>query len=206
MSLIYLIWGILIGLIMAAPIGPVNIICIRRAMTKGPMNSFVVGLGAAVADGFFGSLAAFGLAGLTQILKEINGWIEIVGASVLILIAVNLWLSHPHADDIKDTYKDRFKAAFGTFLLTMTNPLTVLGFVAIFISLGLGNMGDNYLNATLISLGILLGSSLWWALLSVGAARIANKLSDNHLEKINKISAAIIFCFGSLALIKNLIL
>lgn len=206
MSLIYLIWGILIGLIMAAPIGPVNIICIRRAMTKGPMNGFVVGLGAAVADGFFGSLAAFGLAGLTQILNDINGWLEMVGGSVLIFIAINLWFSHPHADEIKDTYKDRFKAAFGTFLLTMTNPLTVLGFVAIFISLGLGNMGDNYLNATLISIGILLGSSLWWALLSVGSARIAKKLSDDHLEKINKTSAAIIFCFGSAALVKNLLL
>ena len=206
MSFIYLVWGILIGLIMAAPIGPVNIICIRRAMTKGPMNGFVVGLGAALADGLFGSLAAFGLAGLIQILSDINGWFEIVGGIALIFIGINLWFSQPHVDDIKDTYKDRFKAAFGTFLLTITNPLTVLGFVAIFISLGLGNMGDNYLNATFISIGILLGSSLWWAILAVASARLSKKLSDGHLGKINKTSAVIIFCFGFLALIKNLIL
>ncbi|MBL4602427.1 MAG: LysE family transporter, partial [Emcibacteraceae bacterium] len=69
MSLIYLPWGVFIGLIMAAPIGPVNIICLRRALTKGPMNGFIVGLGAALADGIFGCLAAFGLAGLTQVLN-----------------------------------------------------------------------------------------------------------------------------------------
>ena len=75
MSFIYLPWGILIGLIMAAPIGPVNIICIRRAMTKGPANGYFVGQGAALADGFFGALAAFGLTGMTQLINTYNGLI-----------------------------------------------------------------------------------------------------------------------------------
>ena len=206
MSLTYLPWGIFIGLIMAAPIGPVNIICIRRALTKGSMNGFVVGLGAALADGFFGALAAFGLAGLTRILNDFNGWIEIVGGMALLFIGARLWFSHPHVADVKDCYKDRLKAATGTFLLTMTNPLTVLGFVAIFVSLGLGNMGNNYLNATVISFGIVVGSTLWWAILSFGAGKISKKLNDEHLEKVNKISAVIIIIFGLVAIFKNLAL
>lgn len=205
MTLIYFIWGILIGLVMAAPIGPVNIICIRRAITKGPKNGFIVGLGAAVADGFFGALAAFGLAGLTQVIEEFNGWVQMVGGAALLFIGLRLWFSHPHVDDVKDSYKDRIKAAFGTFMLTMTNPLTVFGFVAIFVALGLGEMGHNYLNATLISLGILSGSCLWWAILSYGAAKMTTGLSDHHLEKINKISAVIILFFGLVALFKNIV-
>jgi len=204
MSLIYLLWGIIIGLIMAAPIGPVNVICIRRAMTRGPMNGFTVGLGAAIADGLFGTLAAFGLTSITQILDDINGWIEVVGGVVLIVIALNLWFSHPHILDIQDTYKDRIKAAIGTFLLTMTNPMTILGFVALFVGLGLGDMGQNYANAAFISMGIFMGSSLWWAILSLSAAKVSEKLSDHHLSRINKVSAIIIFAFGGIALIKNL--
>lgn len=206
MSLIYLFWGVFIGLIMAAPIGPVNIICIRRALTKGPMNGFVVGLGATMADGLYGTLAAFGLAGLTQALTELNSVVEVVGGIGLLVIGIKLWFSHPHAADIADTYQDRIKAAIGTFLLTLTNPLTVLGFVALFVSLGLGEMGNNYTNAVLISVGIVLGSSLWWALISIGAARFAKKLSDTYLEKINKISAVVILGFAVVALLKNIIL
>ena len=205
MSLAYLPWGIIIGLIMAAPIGPVNIICIRRDLTKGPMNGFVVGLGAAIADGLFGAIAAFGLAGLTGFIEQYNNVIEVVGAIVLLAIAAKLWFSHPHANDVEDTYKDRLKAASGTFLLTLTNPLTVLGFVATFVGLGLGEMGNNLMNATLISLGILMGSCLWWAIVSFGSVKLARGISDKGLEKVNHISAIIILMFGLFALIKNMI-
>lgn len=206
MSLIYLPWGILIGLIMAAPLGPVNIICLRRALSKGPMNGFIVGLGAALADGIFGTMAAFGLLSVTKILEELGIWVEVAGGIILIVVALKLWFAHPHLADVKDSYKDRIKAAIGTFFLTMTNPMTVVGFVALFVGLGLGDMGRNYINAALMSIGILLGSVLWWAILSVAAGKITRKLSDKHLANINKISAAIIFAFGSVAIIKNMIL
>lgn len=189
---------------MAAPIGPVNIICIRRALTKGPINGFIVGTGAALADGLFGTLAAFGLAGLTTFIEEFNVWFQVVGGIALMVIAIRLWFSHPHVDNIKDTYKDRIKAAIGTFLLTMSNPLTVLGFVAIFVSMGLGEMGNNYFNACFISLGIFIGSCSWWAIVSFGAAKIGKGLSDKGLEKINHISAIIIMFFGLVAFFKNL--
>jgi threonine/homoserine/homoserine lactone efflux protein len=203
MSSVYLLLGILIGLVMAAPIGPVNIICIRRALTKGPKNGFIVGTGAAVADGFFGALAAFGLAGLTTFIEEFNIWFQVGGGVALIIIATKLWFSHPHVDAIIDTYKDRIKAAIGTFLLTMSNPLTVLGFVAIFMSMGLEKMGNNYFNASFFSVGIFVGSCLWWAIVSHGAAHLGKGVTDKGLEKINHISAIIILFFGLVALVKN---
>ena len=205
MSLLYLPWGILIGLIMAAPVGPVNIICIRRSLTKGPANGYIVGQGAAIADGLFGAVAAFGLTGLTQVINNYNGLVQIIGAVALIIIGVKLWFSHPHVDDVKDTFQDKLKAAVGTFLLTLTNPLTVLGFIAIFVGLGFGDMGDSFTNATLISCGILIGSSFWWGIVSYGSARIFRRLSDHHLENINKVSAVILFIFAVVTLVRNLI-
>jgi threonine/homoserine/homoserine lactone efflux protein len=203
MSFVYLPWGIVIGLIMAAPIGPVNIICLRRSLMKSPINGFTVGLGAAAADGLFGFIAAFGLASVTRLIEQYNGWVEIVGGVILLVIGINLWFSHPHMDNIQDTYNDRIKAATGTFLLTITNPMTVLGFGALFIGLGLGDMGQNYSNAGLISIGILLGSALWWGILCSSASRFSDKVLDYHLAIINKISAILILVFGSVALIKN---
>lgn len=204
MSPVYLLWGTLIGLVMAAPIGPVIIICIRRALTKGPRNGFIVGTGAALADGLFGAFAAFGLAGLTTFIEEFNVWFQVVGGFALIAIAIKLWFNHPHVDDIKDDYKDIIKAVLGTFLLTIANPLTVLGFVAIFVSVGLGEMGNNYYNASLISFGIFIGSCLWWAIISFGTAKVGKGISDKGLEKVNHISAIIIMIFGLAAFLKNL--
>ncbi|MBT5185888.1 MAG: LysE family transporter [Kordiimonadaceae bacterium] len=206
MSLIYLPWGILIGLIMAAPLGPVNVICLRRAITRGPMNGFVVGLGAAVGDAIFGTMAAFGLVSVTTLLDVFDGWVEIAGGLALVAIGINLWFSHPSFETVKDTYKDRFKAAFGTFLLTITNPMTVLGFVALFVGLGLNELGQNYFNAVIISTGIIIGSVSWWAVLSVGASKLSKKLNNRHLMIINRISAVLIFSFGIVALSKNLFL
>lgn len=203
-SLIYLPWGILIGLVISAPIGPVNIICIRRAMTKGPANGYFVGQGAALADGLYGALAAFGLTGMTQLINTYNGLLQIIGAVVLIVIGFKLWSSHPHVSDVQDTFKDRVKAATGTFLLTLTNPLIILGFVAIFVGLGLGDMGDNWANAALISLGIWSGSSMWWGIVSFGSAKLTRNLSDNYLENINKVSALILFVFAAIALGRNI--
>lgn len=174
----------------------------QTRLNKGAKNGFIVGTGAAVADGFFGALAAFSLAGLTTFIEEFNIWFQ-VGGAALIIIATKLWFSHPHVDAIIDTYKDRIKAAIGTFLLTMSNPLTVLGFVAIFMSMGLEKMGNNYFNASFFSVGIFVGSCLWWAIVSHGAAYLGKGITDKGLEKINHISAIIILFFGLVALVKN---
>lgn len=174
-------------------------------MTKGPKNGYFVGQGAALADGLYAALAAFGLTGMTQLINTYNGILQTIGAIALFVIGVKLWLSHPHVDDVEDTFKDRMKAATGTFFLTLTNPLIILGFVAIFVGLGFGDMGDNLANAALISVGVWLGSSMWWGIISFASARIKRNLSDRHLENINKVSALILFFFAALVIVRNLL-
>ncbi|PCJ55420.1 MAG: hypothetical protein COA79_20670 [Planctomycetota bacterium] len=94
--LIYIIWGILIGVLVAAPLGPVNLICIRRTLAYSRRNGFTVGMGAAVADTIFGAIAAFGLSTVMGMVNRVNGWFEIIGGIILIVVSLNLWTKHPH--------------------------------------------------------------------------------------------------------------
>lgn len=205
MVLTYLFWGIAIGLMVAIPLGPVNLICIRRSLNYSSMNGFVVGMGAAVADTIFGAIAAFGLTSVMGKIEQINGWIEIVGGVVLIAVSINLWSKHPHLSDVKDSVRDRLKGAIGAFMLTIVNPMTILGFVALFVALGLGDMGGEFNNALLVVIGVFIGSGLWWATLSRIAGHMKNRLSDDHLVMINRVSAAIVALCGLWALQKGFI-
>ena len=128
MALIYIFWGAAIGLLVAAPVGPVNVICIRRTIAFGPSSGFIVGLGAAVADTIFGGVAAFGLSSVTALLVKTNGWFELIGGLIMLVIGFDVWRTHPHMSDAKETPRGLYQAAFTTFLLTISNPLTILGF------------------------------------------------------------------------------
>lgn len=203
MPLIYIFWGILIGVVMAAPLGPVNLICIRRTLAYSRRNGFTVGMGAAVADTIFGAVAAFGLSSVMGMVDRVDGWFEIIGGIILILVSINLWTKHPHLADAEDTIRDRLKGAVGAFSLTMMNPMTILGFVFLFGAFGLVNMGP--LEATSIITGIFIGSSLWWFTITGCAGYMRGRLSDDHLLKINRVSAIIVALCGVWALAKNLI-
>lgn len=205
MPLIYILWGVLIGVLVAAPLGPVNLICIRRTLAYSKRNGFTVGMGAAVADTIFGAIAAFGLSSVMGLVDRVNGWFEIVGGIVLIIVSINLWTKHPHLADVKDTVRDRIKGAVGAFTLTIMNPMTILGFVALFVTLGLQDMGQDTVNGLAITLGIFLGSSLWWFTITRCAGYMKTRLSDEHLLKINRASAIIVALCGLWALSKNLI-
>ncbi len=205
MPFIYILWGVFIGVVMAAPLGPVNLICIRRTLAYSRRNGFTVGIGAAVADTIFGAVAAFGLSSVMGMVDRVDGWFETIGGIILIIVSVNLWTKHPHLGDVEDTVRDRLKGAAGAFSLTMMNPMTILGFVFLFGAFGLQNMGQNITEAVAIITGIFLGSSLWWFTITGCAGYMRSRLSDNHLLKINRVSAIIVALCGIWALSKNLI-
>ncbi len=204
MPLIYILWGAMIGIVMAAPLGPVNLICIRRTLAYSRRNGFTVGMGAAVADTIFGAIAAFGLSSVMGMVNQVNGWVEIFGGVILIIVSINLWTKHPHLADVEDTIRDRLKGAVGAFTLTIMNPMTILGFVFFFGAFGLGNMEQELLEAIALIIGIFLGSSLWWFTITGCAGYMRNRLSDDHLLKINRVSAIIVALCGVWALSKNL--
>ncbi len=205
MPLIYVFTGILIGVVMAAPLGPVNLICIRRTLAYSKRNGFTVGMGAALADTIFGGIAAFGLSSAMGLVNRVDGWLGIVGGGILIAVSINLWTKHPHLSDVKDTVRDRLKGAAGAFTLTIMNPMTILGFVALFVALGFQNMGQEPVNALAITIGIFLGSSLWWFTITACAGYMKGRLSDGHLLVINRVSAVIVALCGFWALAKNLL-
>lgn len=205
MSFSYVVWGILIGVLMAAPLGPVNLICIRRTLAYSKRNGFTVGMGAAVADTIFGAIAAFGLSSVMGLVHQINGWFEIVGGIILIIVSINLWSKHPHLSDAEDTVRDRVKGAIGAFMLTIMNPMTIVGFVALFVATGLGHVGQEPFRAVMLVVGIFLGSSLWWFTITRSAGYMKKRLSDDHLLKINRVSAVIVALCGVWALGKNLL-
>ena len=199
-NLSFLIKGLLIGLSIAAPVGPIGVLCIRRTLAKGLISGLVSGLGAATADAFYGAVAGFGLAFISNFLISQQFWLRLIGGVFLVGLSIKIFLSKPS----RETESNEDNAAVGdyasTFFLTLTNPATILSFAAIFAGLGLGSANGSYLSASVLVLGVFSGSALWWLILSGGVNALRRKLNEKALAWVNRISASIILTFGAIAL------
>lgn len=202
MSFWFLIAGMAIGVAVAAPIGPVNVICIQRAIRSGYGNAFLVGLGAAVGDSVFGAVAAFGLTSVMLMFAQVEQWLALVGCLILVGMGVIAWRSHPHFEQTEQSPRDVIHGMLGTFMLTITNPITAIGFVALFTSVGLTKDASHGDAATIV-LGVFLGSALWWLMIGGIAHSIREKLSDKHLLRINRGSAVLIWVFAALVPLRS---
>ncbi len=199
MNFSFLLQGLLIGFSIAAPVGPIGVLCIRRSLADGPRAGLVVGLGAATADAAYGCVAAFGLTAVSSFLVGQQFWLGLIGGLFLCWLGVRTFMSPPATDAAK-AQGDRLAAIyFSTFLLTLTNPATILSFVAIFAGMGLGTT-PNYLAASIMVLGVFLGSALWWLLLSTGAGRMRSRVTPRWMQGINRFSGGLLIAFGLYAL------
>ncbi|MDX2110027.1 MAG: LysE family transporter [Verrucomicrobiota bacterium] len=198
----YLIFkGIGIGLAVAAPVGPVGILCIRRALAHGTLVGFASGLGAAVADGVYGGVAAFGLSTISDFLIKGDFWFSVIGGVLLFYFGWRTYHSKPVEKSI-EIRGDTLVATFlGTLAITMTNPATILGFILLFASLNMGT-GNDFKSATVLVTGIFLGSALWWLLLSMGVGYFRTKLSNGWMILINRVSGIIIAVCGLAAFVR----
>ena len=200
----------LIGISIAAPVGPIGVLCIRRTLADGRLAGFISGLGAASADAFYGAIAAFGLTFVSIFLIQQNFWLKLVGGIFLVFLGVRTILTPPkirtHDLDSENTQSSLLSFYTSTFFLTITNPLTILSFAAIFASIsGNGsNSANDYLASTIMVLGIFLGSCAWWFILSGFTGYFRAKLNKEIMIWINRISGIIIAGFGILALISIL--
>lgn len=202
-----LVSGILVGIAVAAPIGPVNLICIRRALRYGWLNGFLAGLGAAAGDGIFAIIAAFSVTAALDFMQANEVWLQSIGGLFLIGMGAKTWFSHPHLVDgepqdsakrAKDHDLEGLLAGVtSSFFLTITNPATMLGFVAIFGSIaGFTLGGTDYVRATELVIAVILGSALWWAALTSFVAYFRRYMNDRALERINRGSAVLIALLG----------
>ncbi len=191
--------GIIIGFAIAAPVGPIGVLCIRRTLAEGRASGFVSGLGAATADAVYGAIAAFGLTLITDFLLGGASWLRLVGGAFLLFLGVKTFFARP-AERAAEARGGGLPGAYAsTFFLTLTNPTTILSFAAIFAGLGVTGANDA-LSAALLVLGVFLGSAAWWLVLSGGTGLFRPKLSAGGLRWVNRVSGTIIAAFGVLAL------
>ena len=193
--------GLAIGFGIAAPVGPIGVLCIRRTLADGRAVGFAAGLGAATADALYGAVAAFGLTLVSSALVGHGLWLRAIGGLFLCYLGARTWMAPPAATPGPAGRSRGLAAAWAsTFALTLTNPTTIISFAAVFAGLGLGGRVGGYGTAALMVLGVFLGSALWWLLLSTGVGLFRSALTRDRLRWVNRGAGAIIAAFGVAAL------
>jgi threonine/homoserine/homoserine lactone efflux protein len=190
--------GLAIGLAVAAPVGPIGVLCIRRTLAEGRASGFVSGLGAATADAAYGSVAALGLTFVTGVLMGAEAWLRLFGCAFLVFLGARTFLFRPAERPAAAGKAGLLGAYASTFVLTLANPATILSFAAIFAGLGAGSTDGS--SAALLVVGVFLGSALWWFVLSGATSLFRAKLSVGGLRWVNRISGLVLAGFGVLAL------
>jgi threonine/homoserine/homoserine lactone efflux protein len=198
-----LLRGLLIGLSIAAPVGPIGVLCIRRTLADGRTFGLVSGLGAATADATYGCIAGFGLTFISGLLVGEQRWLHLVGGVFLCYLGIRTALTPPAKRSAAAHGAGLLGAYASTLALTLTNPLTILSFTAIFAGLGLANTGGGYGTAAVLVLGVFFGSALWWCILSAGVSLFRRHFDDRALRGVNALSGLIILGFGIVALVST---
>lgn len=207
--------GILVGLAIAVPLGPVGLLCLQRSMEKGRLMGLASGLGAATADALYGLVAAFGLTWVSDFLLDIQIWLALGGGLFLAFLGVRALLSkpvaksHPEETVARHTrrpIKGLLAGYASTFLFTLTSPVTILAFAAVFAGLGLIKAAGPGQSMAAISLvaGVFSGSAFWWLALSLLGGMFRGLLTPVRLVWVNRgsgvvlIGAAVLVIAGSL--------
>jgi threonine/homoserine/homoserine lactone efflux protein len=210
MMIVFLLRGLALGFAIAAPVGPIGVLCIRRTLAEGRLVGFVTGLGAATADATYGAVAAFGVSAVTSALVGARLWIHLLGALFLAWLGLRTLLARPSAKlagaatDAPATpgvgRRGGLLAAWAsTVALTLTNPTTILSFAAVFAGLGL--VGASYAAAGVTVVGVFFGSALWWLLLSGGVNLLRARFDARAMRWVNVISGSLLLGFAAFALL-----
>jgi threonine/homoserine/homoserine lactone efflux protein len=195
MLLAFLLKGVLVGLIIAVPAGPVGVLCIRRTIFHGRLAGFLSGMGAATGDAVFGIIAGFTF--VSDLLLGYQEWLRIGGAGLLLLVGISAFTAEPFAGMQSQRDPESLLADFAsTFALTLTNPITILAFLAIFAGIGFSGHEATLGRAAILVLGVWLGSLLWWGALALGAGMLRFSFRRNHLVWINRGSGGILMLSG----------
>jgi threonine/homoserine/homoserine lactone efflux protein len=193
--------GLLLGLSIAAPVGPIGILCIRRTLTQGQISGFLSGLGAATADAIYGCIGGFGLTFISSVLIGQTMWFRLIGGLFLCYLGFKTFRSALPLESAAIGTKQGLLGAYASSIfLTLTNPATILSFAAVFAGFGLTETSGNYFSAIALVLGVFAGSALWWLLLSIGVNLLRSRFNQHGLRWLNRISGALILGFGLVSL------
>jgi threonine/homoserine/homoserine lactone efflux protein len=196
--------GLVIGLLVAAPIGPVNLICIRRTLTYGQLNGFAAGLGAAAGDGIFAIVSGFGITWVFQWIEDMGIFLKLIGAAILMVYGIRAFLAaapqvlrHPDESMHRGEAGDLAVAVASTFALTITNPATLVGFAASFAGLqSIVDFHTSLIATFIVVASVLAGSALWWFVVTEITAIFHKTISPETLRRMNQGSGILIFVTG----------
>ncbi len=198
MDFTFLLKGTIIGFALAIPIGPIGITCIRKTLTEGRLRGLIIGAGAATADLFYGSVAAFGLTAISDILDSQRIWIRLAGGIFLLFLGLRMLRARTKVTHT-DSNRGIIRSYFTTILLTLTNPITVFAFIAVFASFGFaGELRTS--SAVILVTGIFIGSCLWFLFLSTGASFFRKKLDFTGMRWVHRISGILVIISGLIAM------
>ncbi len=200
MDITFLLKGFVIGFSIAAPVGPIGVLCIRRTLAEGRLSGIASGLGAATADAVYGCIAVLGLTFISNILIDQQVWLRLTGGLFLCYLGIKTSMAKPAKRAALAKGNGLVGAYASTFFLTLTNPMTILSFTAIIAGLGLASTGRNFTSAGALVLGVFIGSSLWWLILGGSVGIFGERIDYQGLWWINRTSGAIITGFGLFAL------
>jgi threonine/homoserine/homoserine lactone efflux protein len=190
--------GLVLGFAIAAPVGPIGVLCIRRTLAQGRTAGLLSGLGAATADALYGSVAAFGLTVISGLLVAQRTWLGLLGGVFLCYLGARTFLAESAAAlEPTRTQPGGLAGSYAsTLALTLTNPMTILSFAAVFAGLGLGAGVGSFGSAASLVTGVFLGSAGWWLALSAGVSLLRGGLGAAGLRWVNRVSGVVIVAFG----------
>lgn len=189
--------GVVVGLVIAVPTGPVGVLCIRRTILHGRLAGLLSGLGAATADAVFGIIAGFGLTFVSDVLLDYQNWLRLAGAAFLLYIGISALTADPLARADSQRDPEGLLADYAsTFALTISNPITILAFLAVFAAIGFTGDAATLGGAAILVLGVWLGSLLWWVGLALGTGMVRASFDRQHLVWINRGSGGLLLLSG----------
>ena len=192
--------GLVLGFSVAAPVGPIGVLCIRRTLQYGFWAGVTGGLGTALADSLYAGIAAFGITLLSNLLRDNEVIIRIVGGIFLLFLAYKAITAPLITEKMKLTHKGAWQGFATTFVMTLTSPATIVTFAAVFAGFGIINTKTNYESLLLIT-GVFIGSMLWWFLLSYGVNRLRSASFIENSQHINRFAGGVLLVFALWAII-----
>ena len=196
--------GLLIGFVVAVPIGPMGVLCVSRALSGGPVYGLFSGLGVATGDAVWAGIAALGLTMISGFLLSQQVWLRFIGGIFLCYLGIKTFLTGPRVQTVSGVATGLGGAYGSTFFLTFSNPATILSFVAIYAGWGVESLSGHYVSATVLTAGVFVGSASWWILLSGGLLAFRKSFARSGLEWVERISGAIIAGLGFFIILSSL--
>jgi threonine/homoserine/homoserine lactone efflux protein len=197
MLFLFLLKGIAVGIVIAVPVGPVGVLCVRRTIFEGRLFGFLSGLGAASADTIFGIVAGFGLTVVSDLLLDYQTWLRAGGGLFLIYVGAKALSKHITRCEAPERNAENLLSAYlSTFAPTITNPVTILAFLGIFAGVGFTGEEATLGRAGMLVAGVLVGSLIWWLGISLGAGLFRKSFGERHLVLLNRISGGILTLSG----------